>query len=46
MGKLTIALVLILLLAAGGGTAFLATWEIPPPISNVDKVLPNDKFPK
>jgi hypothetical protein len=46
MGKLTIALVLLLLLAAGGGTAFLATWEIPPPISNVDKVLPNDKFPK
>lgn len=46
MGKLTIALVLLLLLAAGGGAAFLATWEIPPPISNVDKVLPNDNFPK
>lgn len=46
MGKLTIALILILLLAAGGGAAFLATWEIPPPLSDVEKVIPNDKFPK
>ncbi len=46
MGKLTIALVLLLLVAAAGGAAFLATWEIPPPISDVEKVLPNDKFPK
>lgn len=46
MGKLTITLVLLLLVAAAGGAAFLATWEIPPPISNVEKVLPNDKFPK
>lgn len=46
MGKLTIALVLILIVAAGAGVAFLATWEIPPPLSNVEKVIPNDTFPK
>ena len=46
MGKLTIALVLLLLAGAAGGTAFLAAWEIPPPLSNVERVLPNDKFPK
>lgn len=46
MGKLTIALVLILGVAAAGGAAFLATWEIPPPLSNVERVIPNDTFPK
>lgn len=46
MGKLTIALILLLLIAAAGGAAFLATWEIPAPVSNVEKVLPNDKFSK
>ena len=46
MGKLTVFILVLLLLGAGGGAAFLATWEIPAPVSNVDKVLPNDQFPR
>jgi hypothetical protein len=46
MGKLTIFILILLLLGLGGGAAFLTTWEIPAPVSNVEKVLPNDKFPR
>ncbi|MDP4795861.1 MAG: hypothetical protein NWR87_03020 [Rhodospirillales bacterium] len=46
MGKITVVVLVLLLLGAGGGAVFLATWEIPAPISNVEKVLPNDKFPR
>ena len=46
MGKLTVFVVLLLLVAFGAGGAFLATWEIPAPVTNVEKVLPNDQFPR
>ncbi|MCK5779009.1 MAG: hypothetical protein KAH11_09465 [Rhodospirillales bacterium] len=46
MGKLTVFILVLLLLGAGGGAVFLATWEIPAPVSNVEKVLPNDQFPR
>ena len=46
MGKLTVFILILLLLGAGGGAAFLARWEIPAPLSNVEKVLPNDQFPR
>lgn len=46
MGKFTLLILVILLLGAGGGAVFLSTWEIPAPISNVEKVLPNDQFPR
>lgn len=38
-------LVLLLVLALGG-TVFLVTWEIPPPTSRVEQVLPDDQFPR
>ena len=46
MGKLTIFVFLLILVALGGGAAFLATWEIPAPISNVEQVLPDEQFPR
>lgn len=46
MGKLTVFILVMLLLGAGGGAIFLSTWEIPAPVSNVEKVLPNDQFPR
>lgn len=46
MGKLTGLILLLIIVALGGGAAFLVTWEIPAPISNVEKVLPDDKFPR
>jgi hypothetical protein len=38
-------LVLVLAALAGGGV-FLATWEIPAPVNNVERVLPDDRFPR
>jgi hypothetical protein len=29
-----------------GGTVFLMTWEIPPPTARVERVLPDDQFPR
>ncbi len=36
----------IFLLIIGGGAAFLATWDIPPPASKVERVLPDEQFPR
>jgi hypothetical protein len=33
-----------LLIAAG--IAFLATWDIPPPKTPVEKIVPSDRFPR
>jgi hypothetical protein len=46
MGKLTIGFVVIVVLAALGGAAFLALWNPPPPSVTVEKVLPNARFAK
>jgi len=43
ISKLVLILVLALLV---GGTAFLATWDIPAPKNNIEKVLPDDRFPR
>tara|TARA_Y100001933_G_C18491639_1_gene352713 strand:- start:262 stop:402 length:141 start_codon:yes stop_codon:yes gene_type:complete len=29
-----------------GGSAFLATWDIPAPITKVEKVLTDERFPR
>ena len=36
---------IVLIMIVGGGV-FLATWDIPAPAATVEKVLPNDRFPK
>ena len=46
MNKIRSFLVILLIVAIGGGLAFVATWEIPAPSQKVDKVLKNDKFPR
>lgn len=46
MGKLTVALVIVIVLALLGGMAFLALWSPPPPSAPVEKVIPNERFPK
>lgn len=38
--------VVLLLVMALGGTVFLMTWEIPPPTARVERVLPDDQFPR
>jgi hypothetical protein len=46
MGKLTIGLVVVIILAVLGGAAFLALWNPPAPTAPVEKVLPDARFPK
>lgn len=33
-------------LAIVAGAVFLATWDIPPPTTSVEKVLPDERFPR
>ena len=46
MGKLTIGVVVVVVLAVLGGAAFLALWNPPVPSAPVEKVLPDARFPK
>lgn len=39
-------LMLVIVAAIVGGGAFLATWDIPPPTQQVEKTIPNDRFPR
>ncbi len=41
----TLVFVLVVAIVVGGGV-FLATWDIPAPVNNVERTIPNDKFPK
>jgi hypothetical protein len=36
----------VLLIGIVGGGLFLATWKIPAPTATVEKVIPNDRFPR
>jgi hypothetical protein len=46
MGKITIALVIVVALLLVGGVAFLAFWNPTPPSAPIEKVIPNERFPK
>lgn len=40
-------IVLFLLLALlVGGAVFLAMWDIPPPVAKIEKVIPDERFPR
>jgi len=45
MGKILMGLGLIIVLA-GAGLFALASWSIPAPTAHVEKVLPDEAFPK
>ncbi len=34
------------LLGLVGGGVFLMTWDIPPPSAEIEKVIPNERFPR
>lgn len=46
MAKFILVLFVLILVGIGGGAAFLATSDIPPPSQTVEKVLPDDRFPR
>ncbi len=43
MLKFIVALVVVVLVA---GAVFLATWDIPAPNQQIEKVIPDDRFPR
>jgi len=46
MSRIAIFAALLVAVVLVGGAIFLATWDIPPPSAKVEKVLPNDRFPR
>jgi hypothetical protein len=46
MSTLNRILLVLVLVAVLGGGVFLVTWEIPPPTARVERILPDDRFPR
>jgi Flp pilus assembly protein CpaB len=46
MRKLSLVLIVLVFGALVAGALFLATWDIPPPSATVEKVLPDERFPR
>jgi hypothetical protein len=44
--KIPSIVVFVMFVAILGGVVFLATWDIPAPVSSVEKALPDDRFPR
>ena len=44
--KLTLIIFVLLVGLIVSGGAFLLVWDIPPPTQKVEKVLPDDRFPR
>jgi hypothetical protein len=40
-----IVLLVVLAVLVGGGV-FLATWDIPAPVATIEKVIPDERFPR
>ncbi len=41
--RLTLLLIAVIIV---GGAVFLATWDIPAPTRQVEKVMPDNRFPR
>ena len=46
MKKIYLVFLLMLSIGLVAGAVFIATWDIPAPTQRVEKVVPNDRFPK
>jgi len=46
MKKLTTVILAVIVVFLFVGAAFLSTWDIPPPSKVVEKVIPDDRFPR
>lgn len=46
MSKIAGALVALLLAVVVGGALFLSTWDPPPPSAKIEKVVPDERFPR
>ena len=36
----------VVIVAIVGGVVFLASWDIPAPVAGVEKVIPDERFPR
>jgi hypothetical protein len=46
MKKLATIVIIGALIVLVGGGLFLATWEIPVPATEIERTVPNDRFPR
>ena len=46
MATINRLLLVLLLVMVLGGTVFLVTWDIPPPTARIERVVPDDTFPR
>ena len=46
MGKFWSMIIILILLGIAGGAVYLMTVDIEPPRENVEKTLPDDRFPQ
>ena len=46
MKRMPLVILILVLVGAAGGVGWLATWDIPAPVSTVEKVLPDERFPR
>ena len=46
MKKLASIIIIGALIVLVGGGVFLATWEIPVPATELERTIPNDRFPR
>ncbi len=46
MSRLSLVLAILVFVAGAGVAVLLMTWDIPPPTAPVEKVIPDDRFPK
>ncbi len=44
MKRLLLIALLVLVIGAAAGAVFLGTWDIPPPSTTQERVIPNDRF--
>lgn len=46
MKKVSRVVLLLVMVTIAGTAVFLATWDIPAPVKKVERVLPDDRFPR
>ena len=46
MRKVSRVVLMLVIVIIAGTAVFLATWDIPPPVKKVERVLPDDRFPR
>jgi hypothetical protein len=46
MSRLSRVVIILVAVVVVGGAAALAMWDIPAPSAKIEKVIPDDRFPK